>query len=135
MLDNGINLVVTVHKGLEMNSHYIKLSIEDNLEQLANFLVSVINCNSARIFSHNQDDLILEYKENKFYFDIEKETEIRKILGEAELILEGKQERNSVRIHNFWMDEQYNNIEQITKLIQKYELNADYSKWKDVVRR
>lgn len=131
MVDRGQIVVATIHTGAEKYSQYIKVSIEDNLEQLANFMVSVIENKSVRIFDQYQEELLIEYQEGKFRFNENLKEVVEGIIAEMDFLFSNMKPRKVVKIHNYWMSDDNNSKVAAVKVIQAHGLKIDYSAWED----
>lgn len=129
MIDSGRTIVATVHTSRERDSRYIKVSINDNLEQVSGFVASVLNCDSFRLYDESQDTTLLEYVQGEFRFDRKIESEANQLINELSLIRHNLRPAPVVRIQNFWMDERYNNLSEMLKVIKKNQLRIKVDMW------
>lgn len=132
MLNDNDQVIITLHKSQEPDSRYLKVTVENKLEQLANFFVSAYNVPLIRFFDKFQDKLLVEYKNREFYANDEgaqlKEN-IKKIVAKATMIANNECTAELVRISNYWMSEEYNNYSVAVEIIKKYSFKIDYLRW------
>ena len=119
-------LVAVLHMGDEADSRYIKVSIHNSVEQIAALIQSAKNVPIIRFYDNSQESCLFEATKKGFI--IYQSTWSIFAPDIAELIFKPYK---SVRILNFWMPEENNNLRTITEVIEKYQMPIDTSKWEE----
>jgi len=125
-LDKYDEIVVTV---ADKSGRYVKLTIDDTIESIANFILSAQDSDSIlRFFDKFQNKSFFTNEEN--VTEIEKIVEISKKIKEIE---NGKSER-VLKVYNFWFADEYNSLETFRETVKQAGFKIDSSKWIDCVR-
>ena len=106
----------------------MKLTIEDTVEAIANFILSAQDDdNVLRFFDKFQDKSFFVNEES--VTDAEKIAEISKTIRDIE---KGKSER-VLKVYNFWFADEYKNLETFRETVKQAGFKIDISTWVDCV--
>ena len=126
-LDKYSEIVVTV---TNKSGKYVKLTIEDTVESIANFILSAQDDdNVLRFFDKFQDKSFFVNEES--VTDAEKIAEISKKIREIE---KGKGER-LLKVYIFWFADEYNNLQIFRETVKQAGFKIDSSTWLDCVEK
>lgn len=130
-------LVATLHLEDNPNSRYVKVTLEKEVTQIANFLWSCRNVKFIRFYTSNQDKALFDFMDSNFYYADETSTDIESFFFEILNYYHLNRMTNSfvnntnVRIYNFWFSDDVNNLETFQRTIEHYGLDIDTLNWSE----
>lgn len=125
------NLVVTLHVEDDKRSSYIKVSINNTGEEVIKLIRTINDVKLVRFYDYTQDNCLFECRKNGFtIFDPAYESVIYEALEEFSMNSD-KNVVEYVDILNFWMNEPYNNLVEISKIIKHYNFGIKTEYWID----
>ena len=130
-------LVATLHREMSLHSRYVKVTIEKEATQIANFVLTCDNVKLIRFYTSDQESLLFQFFNGNFYFANKSELDIESVFINATVNYFEKKvkmipyDNEGVRIHNFWFSDDINNLKTFERTIRHHGLDIDTSKWNE----